>query len=443
MEIVPRTPVFSASTGADFPLKPSARAADRQAARKRSAGGLTGGSAGALGTDAKSRNRTEKVDPETGEILSPIVPILRKAQRFSLQSVVRKKLPMSRTNNCLRVRQGGKQIQVHKSLQYGTASYSGLQTCGSVWVCPVCAAKIAERRKAEIVAAMASHKAAGGCVNMLTLTTPHQRSDDLRALLAKQSTALHSFWNDRHVKAILAEMGVIGQIRALEVTHGRLSPRNNGWHPHYHILLFAGSGVDLARFDQAQMTDWQVRFYLRWANACKLAGLGEPSYEHGLKLDDGAKAAQYVSKGMWGVEDEMTKGHTKKALHGETPFDFLRAILADDDDKQATALFLHYAEVFKGKRQIVWSRGLKARFSIGEKNDEELASEKDDFAEVLGAITLEQWRDVLSADFRAELLNAAELGGWPAVLDLLQSIKGQGEKPARVAHIPGGPPILR
>ena len=95
--------------------------------------------------------------------------------------------------------------------------------------------------------------------------------------------------------------------------------------------------------------------YLRWAECCKRAGLGEPSRAHGLKLHDGSKAAAYASK--WGLEDEMTKGHTKKALHGETPFDFLRSFLADGEDKQAAALFREFAETFKGKRQLHWSRG--------------------------------------------------------------------------------------
>jgi hypothetical protein len=381
-----------------------------------------------LGTDAKYRNRAQKVDPSTGEILSFIDPMAGRVQRFIAQSVTRKLLPMSRTNNCLRVRQGGKQIQVHKSIQYGTTSYSGLQTCGSVWICPVCAAKIAERRKAEIVAAMAAHKAAGGCVNMLTLTSPHQRGDDLRELLAMQSTALHSFWNDRQVKAVFVEMGNIGQIKATEVTHGRLSTYNNGWHPHYHVLLFSGSGVDLSLFDASQMTDWQVRLYLRWANACALAGLGKPSYEHGLKLDDGSRAAHYVAKGMWGLEDEMTKGHTKKSLHGETPFDFLRAIFENPEDTQAAALFRHFSEVFKGKRQLHWSRGLKARFAIGEKNDDDLAQEKeDDFAILLGTITMEQWRDVLAVEGRGQVLGLAASQGWGAVSEYLESIKGKFE----------------
>ena len=70
----------------------------------------------------------------------------------------------------------------------------------------------------------------------------------------------------------------------------------------------------------------------------------------------------------------MTKGHTKKAkAGGETPFDLLRAAMADRQDKQAMALFREFAECFKGKRQLSWSNSLKARFSW--KTDQELAAE--------------------------------------------------------------------
>jgi Replication protein len=377
----------------------------------------------ALGTDAKYKN-TPRVDPETGEILGGPEPMAGRLKRFILQSVTRKLLPGSRTNNCLRVRQGGKQIEVHKSIEHGTAAFSGLQTCGSVWSCPVCAAKIAERRRAELVSAMAAHKAAGGSVNMLTLTAPHQRGDDLAQLLAKQSKALNAFWSDRHVKAVFEQMGVLGQVRALEVTHGRKSPHNNGWHPHYHVLLFAGAGADLAHPDTPTL-DWVATLYTRWAAVCVNAGLGRPSFAHGLKLDDGSKASAYVSK--WGLEDEMTKGHTKKAKHGETPFDFLRAVLEDPSDKQAAALFIEFSTVFKGKRQLHWSRGLKKLYAIGERTDEQLATDaEDDFSVLLGTLTVDQWRDVLAVDGRGPLLSIAASSGWPAVLHYLAHIAGSG-----------------
>jgi hypothetical protein len=411
-------------TTQNFKDKPSGGAEDRARRDAPRAAGLDRVSVPSLGTNAKSENKT-RIDPETGEILGLIDPMQSRANRFILQQVARKFLPKSRTNNCLRLRQKGKQVEVWKSHEFKTAAFVGLQTCGSVWVCPVCAGKVAPRRGGEIVAAMAAHKAAGGKVTLLTLTAPHQRADNLVDLLAKQKKALNSFKNDRHVKAIFKAMGIIGDIKALEVTHGRLSPQNNGWHPHYHILQFGGLGADYVPLDWLQIVDIEDVLYQRWAAACVRAGLGEPSRAHGLKLDDGSKAAKYVSK--WGLEDEMTKGHTKKALHGETPFDFLRSYLADPNDKQAGALFREFAEAFKGKRQLVWSRGLKKRYAIGELSDEELSAQTDDQARLLGQITLEQWCDVLAVEGRGVVLQLAASGGWDAVAVYLASIKRNHE----------------
>lgn len=400
---------------------------------ERELSGVSGNLAVSLGTNAKYKN-ISRIDPETGEILGKFDPMESRVQRFILQSVARKFLPKSRTDKCLILRQKARDVEVWKSYEFKTASFTGLQTCGSVWACPVCSAKIAERRRAEIQSAMAMHRGGAGQVNLLTLTSPHQQNDDLADLLAKQAKALNRFWADRASKVVFQEMGIIGQIRALEVTHGRNSPHNNGWHPHYHILMFGGVGVDLRGFDAASLKDWQVRLYLSWAKACKAAGLGEPSYAHGLKLDDGSKAANYVSK--WGLEDEMTKGHTKKALHGETPFDFLRSYFADPTDKQAAALFIEFAKTFKGKRQLHWSKGLKKRFAIGEKSDEQVSIEIDDRARLLGSITLEQWKDVISAGGRGMVLSLAASSGWEVVQIYLSSIQrsvsiedGDGQSP--------------
>ena len=379
---------------------------------------------GSLGNNAKCSAISQNIDRETGEITgleTPRDPMATRVMRYVLQSVARKALvKKSRIHGCYRWRQKGKDIQVWQSKEFKTASYSGLQTCGSVWDCPVCAAKIAERRRVEIITAMASHKAAGGLVFLLTLTAPHKKTDKLGDLLAMQATALKYFNQDRAVRQVFDSMGVVGSIRALEVTHGRKSEYNNGWHAHYHILEFAGINAEGVCFDDAQRNDWAVKLYLRWAHCCERAGLETPSFAHGLKLDDGNKAASYVSK--WGLEDEMTKGHTKKSAQGETPFDFLRSHLADEDDHQALKLFREFSENFKGKRQLYWSTGLKRRYAIGEASDDELNNMMDDYAELLGTITLEQWRVVLKADARGEVLQLAAVGGWPAVVIFLDSL---------------------
>lgn len=385
---------------------------------KRSAGaqgGAAGGDfGGALGSNAKLPATSPKAAYDS---------MVKRLERFALQSVARSILPKSRTAKCLRIRAHNSDVQVWKSKEHGVATYGGLQTCGSVWACPVCNAKISERRRVELLTAMDMHKARGGTMFLLTLTTPHQRGDNLVELLKSQQKALSSFLADRAVLKVFSEMGYIGQVKALEVTHGRKSGCDNGWHPHFHFLQFCQiSATD------ADRTDWQVRLYSRWVVYCQKAGLGMPSYSHGIKLDDGSQAAKYVTK--WGLENEMTKGHSKKAkAGGETPFDLLRAALADDSDVQARALFAEFAACFKGKRQLSWSNGLKARFNQSEKTDEELAAEKDDRAALLGLLTVAQWRDVLKLDLRGPLLEIASKAGWDAVQKLLYFIEGAHERP--------------
>ena len=313
-----------------------------------------------------------------------------------------------------RPRQGraGVEVKNHK-----TASYGGLQTCGSVWTCPVCGAKVVERRRGEIQQAMAMHRACGGEVHLLTLTVPHTRFDVLETLLERQGKALQGFLRDRKVKEVFKEMGYIGQIRGYETTHGRKGT-NNGWHPHFHFLQFV-----MVKGDAAQLMDWRTRLYLRWDVYCQKAGLGSPSFQHGLDLRDGSFANNYVAK--WGLEDEMTKGHIKKGkAGGETPFDLLRAVLSDKNDKQAAALFAEFAKAFKGKRQLSWSNGLKAKFNLVEKDDEELAAELEDSAELLGLISPDEWRDVLKVKARATVLELAAAAGWPAVKKFLTFIDG-------------------
>ncbi len=376
------------------------------------------GAGAPLGTHAKS-------------VHSPTVPRVAvgsdsmavKAQRFKLQSVAASIIPDSRTAKCLRLRAHNQEIKVWKVNEYGTAHYSGLQTCSSVWGCPVCATKIAERRRAELLSAMCVHEANGGNVHLLTLTIPHQRGDVLKELLDQQAKALKRFWNDRATKAVLAEMGYLGQVRALEVTHGRKRLRNNGWHPHFHVLLFTGVGADVKASTLYQRHQWQLALYEVWAKACEYAALGRPSLQHGLKLDNGSKASKYVTK--WGLEDEMTKAHLKKGrAGGETPFDFLRAVAEDSSDKQAAALFREYAHAFKGKRQLVWSKGLKQALAVENVSDEELAERTEEEAQLLGHLTLEQWRDVLKVEARGLVLEIAAKRSWYEVTRFLDVIEG-------------------
>src|SRR5690606_2958938 len=117
------------------------------------------------------------IDPETGEICpsaedlknsgSPYLGILPNSQplsnsgylvkRFFLQSQARELLPDERVAVCLRkLRPVTKTVDVLYSPEVKKAHYKGLITCARVWLCPVCAANITERRREELTAALSS-----------------------------------------------------------------------------------------------------------------------------------------------------------------------------------------------------------------------------------------------------------------------------------------------
>lgn len=358
--------------------------------------------AGALGTTVKSPSLLAAQGLASGDF----DPALIRMERFGLQSVVRDILPASPTAKCLRLRRRSEDgeamgVSIWRAAESHTAHYKGLQTCASVWACPVCSAKISEKRRLEVAAAIAAHNADGGEVLLLTLTNRHHERDDLGNLVRGQLKALQYFMRgSKAAKKWFDSLGSIGTIRAFEITHQEA----NGWHPHFHILVFAKQGLDLAHLTN---TGFDL-----WAQCCKLAKLKEPTRERGLRLENGDRAAKYV--GSWGLDYEVTKGHQKKAkTGGSSPFDLLRRVLADAKDGRARQLFAEFARVFKGRRQLVWSRGLKARFAVEEKTDGDLAEGVVSGSELFARLSTVQWRAVLRRDqswgisIRGQLLELA------------------------------------
>lgn len=350
------------------------------------------------------------VDPDTGEISGIRDPAHCRVERYALQSVVRSLLPNSRTAKCLRHVQANREtVDVWCSTEYQRAHYGGLQTCGSVWACPVCAAKISERRRAELQALIAGHELAGGVVLLVTRTVPHERYDNLEELLDKIAAAEISYKAHRDYKALCKVAGLVGRVRAVEVTYGH----SNGWHPHVHELLFLARAVDLEALEDGLSSIW--------ARAALRSGLREPSRAHGVTVQDGSQAAKYASK--WGLESELTQWHRKRGKVGSrTPFDLLRSVLLDHD-WQAAELFRQYADAFHGRHQLQFSAGLKRRYKIADLSDSDLVNRQDSDAVLLGSLDLEQWRLVCRANQRGSLLEVAAAMGWPGVVELLAGLR--------------------
>ncbi len=320
----------------------------------------------------------------------------------------------------------GMDIGVHVSQEHGAGFFSGLVTCGSVWACPVCAAKVQERRREEIAEAIDWAYEQGLQPVMVTLTFPHYSWQTLGDLIGQQADALRRMRAGAPWKRFRVAHGYRGLIRALELTHGA-----NGWHPHTHELWFVSADVD--------SDEMCGKILDRWRSSCAKAGLLDLTNAaqvaafdaHAVDVKGWCSASDYLAKQdesrHWGADREMAKASTKagraKGLH---PF----GLLADaaEGDRAAGGKYLEYTEVMKGKAQLFWSRGLKDEVGISELSDEELAEQERDSADLLGRLSLLQWRRVRDADQRCELLEAAETGGWPGVLVFLAQLQ---KKPPR------------
>lgn len=361
-----------------------------------------------------------------------------RAQRFELLATARTVLSaagrraglqyghdLHRTAKCRYIRRSAAGlVGVHMDRAHAAAFYSNLTTCGSVWSCPICAAKVQERRREEIAAAIDWAWTQELKPVMLTITFPHRAWHSLRRLIDQQADALTKLRSGKAWQSFKSRIGYQGLIRSLELTHGR-----HGWHPHTHEIWFVDeyADADAIRREVAR----------RWLSACARAGLIDLNdtaavndfLAHSIDIKDRCSASDYLAKQdetkHWGADREMAKASTKAGrAKGFHPFGLLAEAAENTDAdarRRAGRLFVVYSMVMKGKRQLFWSHGLKDRIGLRDISDEELAEESREEADDLGALTTPEWHFIRTHGLRAQVLDAAENGGWAAVVALLKT----------------------
>lgn len=327
--------------------------------------------------------------------------------RYMLQAAARELMPNERVAKCLRVPVGSS-VDVLYAAAVKAAHYRGLFTCTSVWMCPPCATKISERRRVELQQAIENWQGMGGLVVMATFTLRHTAEDVLEVLVEAFSGALRRVRQGSAWGRLVARFGLVGSVRALEVTHGF----EHGWHPHAHVLLFVDGAADVAGLTDALRTRWIAFLAKRGFDA---------TWEQGVhvRVADNA-AGDYVAKlgSEWTVAHEMTKAGIKRAAGENRTVAQLLADYAVNGDQRAGELWQEYARVFKGKRHLQWSDGLRALLlpeAEPELSDAELAAVVEQDAVVLASLTVAQWRVIVANDCRAELLLVAASGDVVAV----------------------------
>lgn len=323
----------------------------------------------------------------------------KSAQKWQLQDHARKLLPTKKgLQRCCTTRQkGGGGVKIWR-YAHGVG-FGGLMQCGSVWICPVCAGKVAKGRAKELQRGIDYAIETGhGCM-MVTLTFSHGRADVLADSLGGLSLALRKLKGGRDYKTLMRDFGIIGEVRALEVTHGNA----NGWHPHTHSITFSRT-----KLSAQQRFEFECRLFVLWRAACGKAGVGAPEFGPGVHVRTAKDAADYVAK--WGFATEVTHAHIKTAkAGGRTPWQLLADSMAGD--KRATWLFREFAEGFHGKRQLYYSPGLRQKLGLlDELTDQQLLDLEQEERVLVCEIDNDEWSMVLRYRMRAALLAAADVG---------------------------------
>ncbi len=357
------------------------------------------------------------------QTVNPLLPGDLRERRFDLRDDLRRVSTHRRLQRCGRVRV---QPAVGMRLTAGIAGFVGLETCGSVWVCPVCSARIMMRRGLELAAGIDWWMTtAGGRLLFPTLTARHHAGHSLPDVL---DAVIHG-WNrvasGRAWQRDSEALGLLGSTRALEILHNQ----RNGWHPHNHVLMFVGGHVDqvaAAKFERGMVE--------RWSRALERKGFDSLPVGQRVELitkeTAGSALARYLVKSPEGKRTkgealgyEMTAAQSKSGRSvGRTQWQLAASAVGGDSADRLR--WNNFEQATFRKRQLNWSRGLREALRLGaEQSDEDIAAEVvGTEADTVGSITADGWTEMLKhPGLPATLLTVLEQKGWAQVCLVLEA----------------------
>ena len=352
----------------------------------------------------------------------------RRSKRYRTRAQLRTFTTLPRITHCgYSVIYGASGVSL--KIAEGVAHFSQLQTCGSVWACPVCGPKIRQRRAAEINDALQAFVSEGLGVLMLTLTCRHHAGQRLVNLLKSQEAAWRRFMQSKPYRRVVRDHQ-LGFIQQRETTYGD----KNGWHPHRHLAVVLDRPMDLDEIEALRAALWPA-----WLSALKAEGLSaeetwiSPSgdIKHpglDLRAGDPDGLADYMLKVAGEEGDlamEMMRGDLKRGRLGRrTPEQILEDFL-DGGEVADRALWLEYEAATKGRKMTTWSHGLRERAKVEEEMTDEEVVALEVGGVTLATVTRGAW-PLVRADSPGgvNLLRAAEQGTWEAELNRLVGPRG-------------------
>jgi len=301
-----------------------------------------------------------------------------------LHRLARALMPRERLALCgVALRYGASGVVVRR-LPDGRAAYSGLYRCGDFWRCPSCRVTLGIRRARQIESALRQHVDAGGSALLATYTVPHTRDEALPVVLARLADTWRRY--AMHVWRDVVGRHYVGAVRALEVTHGV-----NGWHPHYHALVYISPGLPY-------LTPVAVALAERWS---QVAGAEWRADVRQVARDGVAAVARYLTTdGVAGAAFETANPASKIPAGRSYPellYDYGRFRSSVD-----AALVYEYAAALHGVHHLTISPRLRRLYDFVDP-----ASGWDEIADedVLALLDSDEWLSIVNAGEDRNLLD--------------------------------------
>lgn len=343
----------------------------------------------------------------------PNAKIYRAQRKQDLLLTAKELLPKeSRLHACLCVRiSTDKAVGLEYADEEGRARITNLITCGNPWICPNCGGVIAERKGRELLEDVTVWELDGGVCIFATHTLQHFQGERLAAVWERLKVAYKKLWDGRPGRAFRDRWNIIGRRRSPDTTN----TLKNGWHPHFHVFYFLERGP----LSEAEKQQFNQELSDLWRAACDCAG-GYADEDHGTVCRFGdidqavdyvaSKACGYGSKkpDEWGAVQELTKSEHKQAkTGGYNPNELLE--MATWGNEWAAALWVEYAQCFKGKKFLDTTRGLRARLDELKEQyraelDELLGQDEPPEYRQVAYIGPEAWKQIVKLEMALWLL---------------------------------------
>lgn len=293
-------------------------------------------------------------------------------ERYELRADLQKLTDSKRFRACGRtpVNCGGVVLRMTSTKDGARAGLAGLSTCGSVWLCPVCSAKVAAQRADEVTSVIKGGIKAGFSAYMLTLTLRHDKAHTLEQVQKAVSSGWRAITSGRTGQSLKAHYGLKGWLKAVEITWSPI----NGWHVHLHVLVFLEPNN--GSVESLKLTIWKA-----WKRGIGKHDMNARANTGGLDfqpvLEDSEALGYYLTKQARSAAQEAVMGSTKLAQGNNlTPFQ-LGAYAAKTGDLEVLEAWQEYAQYTHGKKQLTWSKGLREIVDLDpEQSDEEIAAKE-------------------------------------------------------------------